>query len=122
MAKIDWQPSDIVRPADMNQIGQEINGAKDAADNAQSAAAAAHAAAGTAQDDINAHKDATSAHGATAVATPNRIIQRDAAGQANVGAPTQPTHIATKQYVDGQIENPTAAVDDLYRKMRMGAM
>ncbi|RXZ84574.1 hypothetical protein EBB07_00725 [Paenibacillaceae bacterium] len=100
----------------------EVEEAKEIASSAQSTANEAKGAAENAQDDINAHKDATSAHGATAVATPNRIIQRDAAGQANVGAPTQPTHIATKQYVDGQIEKPAAAVDDLYRKLRMGAM
>jgi|GEM_PF-3517640 len=38
MAKTDWQMGDIVQPADLNQIGQEINDAATAAANAQQTA------------------------------------------------------------------------------------
>ena len=34
MAKTDWQMGDIVQPADLNQIGQEINSAQEKADSA----------------------------------------------------------------------------------------
>jgi hypothetical protein len=50
------------------------------------------------------HMDATSGiHGATSSATANRIIIRDSAGRAKVGAPSASDDIATKGYVDGLV-------------------
>ncbi len=44
-----------------------------------------------------AHAGASDVHNATSDATASRIILRDAQGQAKVGAPTDPDHIARKQ-------------------------
>ncbi|GIQ62133.1 hypothetical protein PACILC2_07010 [Paenibacillus cisolokensis] len=79
MAKTDWNLNDSVMPEDMNQIGQEINDMAESLDN---------------------HKNATLVHGATDAATPNRIVQRDAAGQFKVGTPTDANHVARKTDLD----------------------
>lgn len=70
MAKTDWQMDDTVMPADMNQIGQEIN-------------------------DLNESVEA-----ASNAATANAIIKRDASGRAKVVAPVEPDDIARKAEVD----------------------
>lgn len=70
MAKTDWKMDDTVMPADMNQIGQEIN-------------------------DLNESVEA-----ATSVATANAIIKRDASGRAKVAAPVEPDDIARKADID----------------------
>lgn len=49
---------------------------------------------------VKTHVDSGTAHGSTSSATANTIMQRDANGQANVGAPTAASHIARKQDVD----------------------
>ncbi len=49
------------------------------------------------------HISGTSAHSATAAATANRIILRDASGRAKVAAPSAETDIATKKYVDDNV-------------------
>ena len=53
-----------------------------------------------AQAKVNAHAALTTAHGSTPEATAGAIMQRDAGGQAKVGAPTDPAHIARKADVD----------------------
>ncbi|MFD1957334.1 hypothetical protein ACFSL6_25000 [Paenibacillus thailandensis] len=51
--------------------------------------------------ELDAHKVATTdVHGSTSSATANTIVQRNASGQFNVGAPTANSHAATKKYVD----------------------
>ncbi|MGG4034196.1 phage tail protein [Paenibacillus cisolokensis] len=52
------------------------------------------------QDELVSHKNATLVHGATDAATPNRIVQRDANGQFEVGAPTAANHVARKTDLD----------------------
>ena len=49
------------------------------------------------------HIDATSAHSATSAAAANRIILRDASGRAQVASPSAAADIATKGYVDSNI-------------------
>ena len=49
---------------------------------------------------VAAHADATTAHGATSAATVNRIVIRDAAGRAQVAAPSAAADIARKDTVD----------------------
>lgn len=46
-----------------------------------------------------AHIDATTAHGATDAPTASRLMLRNASGQARVGTPTLPDHIARLQDV-----------------------
>ncbi|MEK3717698.1 phage tail-collar fiber domain-containing protein [Paenibacillus sp. FSL R7-0333] len=53
-----------------------------------------------AQAKVNAHSSIMSAHGATATATPNRMLIRDGAGRAQVAVPAMVNDIATKGYVD----------------------
>ncbi|MCR8635741.1 hypothetical protein [Paenibacillus radicis (ex Xue et al. 2023)] len=59
--------------------------------------------------DIDAHRNASTAHGSTSAATASTIMQRDAAGQANVGTPTVATHIARKQETDVALSAAQAA-------------
>ncbi|BFH71214.1 hypothetical protein PsJ27TS7_52140 [Paenibacillus dendritiformis] len=57
---------------------------------------------------LTSHKNATLVHGATEEATANRIIRRDSAGQAKVGAPTEDEHIARKVDCDAAETNAKA--------------
>ena len=82
---------------------------RDAAGRAQVAAPAA--AADIARKDtvdavntaLTTHGNLVSAHGATAAATANRIILRDAAGRAQVANPSAATDIANKGFVEGLV-------------------
>lgn len=128
MAKTDWQMNDTVLPADLNQIGQEINdNAAEIADHksapvldhpdgsvttaklADGAVTAAKVAADVAKAaDLAAHAATTTGvHGATSAATPNRIVQRDSAGRAKVAAPAAADDIARKDTVDAVQSNLT---------------
>jgi len=83
--KTNWTPSDPIGTADLNRI--EGNEAQ-------------------LRTDLDAHTDATTGvHGATSAATPNSVVQRDPAGQANFGTPTASSHAATKGYVDNAVAN-----------------
>ena len=61
----------------------------------------ANAAVSGVSASVAAHEKATTAHGATAAATANAIILRDASGRARVASPSAAADIATKEYVDG---------------------
>ncbi|MGN7381423.1 MULTISPECIES: pyocin knob domain-containing protein [unclassified Paenibacillus] len=98
MAKTDWTYEDIVKPEDMNELGQEINDNK-------SAAQVARQKAEEAQSDLTSHENATLVHGATDDAMPNRIALRDASGQFMVGVPTDSNHVARKAEVDAIANN-----------------
>lgn len=63
--------------------------------------AGAQAKADAVQGNLNTHAESGAAHGATADATANAIIRRDANKQAKVGVPTENDHIARKVDVDG---------------------
>lgn len=52
------------------------------------------------KSDLDSHNNAAAAHGATPEATANRIVQRNAAGQFKVGAPTEANHVARKADLD----------------------
>lgn len=73
MAKTNWQMDDTIMPADMNQIGEEIN-------------------------DLNESVEA-----ATNAATANTLIKRDASGRAKVAAPSASDDIARKAEVDAAV-------------------
>lgn len=62
-----------------------------------------------AQAKVDAHATSTAVHGATNAPTANRIISRDAAGRAQVAAPSAAADIARKDTVDAAIT--TAASD-----------
>ena len=61
-----------------------------------------------AQAKVDAHADLTVPHSATAAATPNRLMLRDAAGRAQVVAPSAAADIARKDTVDAVQTNLTA--------------
>jgi hypothetical protein len=123
MAKTNWQMNEVVQPADLNQIGQEINELQEAVENidipdatlttkgmvklssatdstAEDRAATPKAvkdamdAAAGATGSISTHANATNVHGATTAATASRLIIRDAAGRAKVAAPAASDDIA----------------------------
>lgn len=85
MAKTDWQMGDTVQPEDLNQMGQEIN---------ENAAAI-----------TNHVSDTSGVHGATSAATPNSIVQRDAAGRFKAAAPSASDDVARKVEVDAVQNN-----------------
>jgi hypothetical protein len=152
MAKTDWQMNDIVQPADMNLIGQEINNASSAAAAAQETAEKhaarhaaggpdeitpamigaapishvgaggnAHAAATTSQDGFMSAADKSKLDTATSAATPNTLVQRDAAGRMKAAAPASSDDAATKGYVDTNfpcvIKLGTAGSGTVYNKI-----
>lgn len=57
------------------------------------------------KQEVDDHANQTSAHSATASATANRIILRDASGRAKVAAPSASDDIARKAEVDAKIGN-----------------
>lgn len=58
--------------------------------------------------DLAAHIALTNPHNATAAATANRLMLRDASGRAQVAAPSASADIATKGYVDTAIAGSPA--------------
>jgi hypothetical protein len=124
MAKTDWQMGDTVQPEDLDHIGQEINeNAEDIADHksaavldhpdesvtteklANGAVTATEVVADVAKPaDLDAHANETSGvHGATSSATPNRIVQRDAAGRFKAAVPVAANDVARKAEVDAML-------------------
>lgn len=75
------------------------------------AAAAAADAVDDVNDALNTHVAATTAHGSTPANTASRIVQRDANGQFNVGAPTALTHVVRLQDLNGVINNLNAHIN-----------
>jgi len=96
MAKDNWTLLDTVRPADMNQIGSEINQLRVDVDNTPSLVK-------TVSDNLTTHSNATSVHGAVSSATANRLIIRDTAGRAQISAPITAADIARLDTVTGQV-------------------
>ncbi len=76
------------------------------------AAAAAAAALVTAEEYTDTHAAVTDPHSATAAATANRLMLRDAAGRAQVAAPSADADIARKDTVDAVQVNLTAHLAD----------
>lgn len=73
-----------------------------------------------AQAKVDAHANATSVHNATAAATANRIILRDASGRAKVAAPSVSDDIARKAEVDALESDLVVHRDGMATKEKVG--
>ncbi|WP_068786605.1 tail fiber protein [Paenibacillus phocaensis] len=125
MAKTDWGLNDIVKPADLNELGGEVNQLREDVDNIEippaslttpgivqlssssnssnETLAATPLAVKTVNDALGTHAALTTAHGAVSAATANRLIIRDAAGRAKIAAPSAADDIARKDTVDNAV-------------------
>lgn len=110
MAKMDWGLMDTVKPEDMNSIGQEINELRSDIDRTDL----------TMDEHIAA---TTGVHGATFKSEPDRIITRDGNGQAKVGTPTEPEHIARLMDLSDGSRSATiiVAANNSSQKSKQGA-
>ncbi|WP_218103730.1 pyocin knob domain-containing protein [Paenibacillus hemerocallicola] len=75
MAKTNWTMGETVQPADMNQIGQEIN------------------------------TNTTAIQAATSAATANTLVQRDASGRFKAAAPSAADDVARKAEIDSVVSD-----------------
>jgi hypothetical protein len=92
--KKEWQFRDIISENELNRMEDGIEEGITKAEQAQQTAT-------DAQTNLDNHVSAiTGVHGATSAATPNAIVQRDAAGRAKFAAPVASDDAARKQDVD----------------------
>ena len=73
-------------------------------------------------DGIAAHANAADAHNATSAATASRLMLRDVAGRAQVASPAVAADIARLDTVAQASAAIATSINNLGRKIRMGAM
>ena len=116
VSNTDWQPigatvtSVAGKTGDVTLAISDVGGLQTALNSKANTSSLAAVATSGAYSDLSGTPDLTDLDNATANATANTIVKRNAAGTFNVSTPTANNHPATKAYVDNEIGTDVAAL------------